>query len=194
MNFDISFKNNREPVKGRVLISDPFSKGDYFERSVVYLCEHNEEGTFGFVLGNYLDFNLADIAKNFPDVSTRISIGGPVQTESIFFLHTLGEEEVEGSVEIENGLYMGGDYDVIIQKLHDGEITSNQVRFFLGYSGWDPGQLDEELARNSWIVSTIRDASEIMDTSIDDLWQRFMKREGKKYEILSRSPIDFISN
>ncbi|MBW7869193.1 MAG: YqgE/AlgH family protein [Brumimicrobium sp.] len=193
MKLDFSFKNKRAPQKGRVIVADPFSKGDYFERSVVYLCEHNEEGTFGFVLDKYLDFNLSDIAKNFPEIDTRISVGGPVQTESIFFLHTLGER-IEGSMEVGNGIYMGGDYDSVIQGLRDESIQSSEVRFFLGYSGWDPNQLEDEISRNNWIVSTVTNVWEIMDTSLEDLWQRFMKREGKKYEILSKAPIDFIDN
>lgn len=193
MNLDFSFKNKRKPQSGRVLVSDPFSKGDYFERSVIYLCEHNEEGTFGFVLGNYLDFNLADIAKNFPNISARISIGGPVQTDSIFFLHTLGEI-IEGSLEVDDGLYMGGNYDQLTQMLNDGKASIQEVRFFLGYSGWEPQQLEEEIENNSWIVCPVTDSKEIMDSSINDLWHRYMKREGKKYEILAQSPIDFIDN
>src|SRR5690554_7603126 len=76
MAINLSFENKRKPRKGRVLIADPFSKDEYFGRSVVYLCDHNSEGTFGFVLTNYLDLNLAEVAKNFPNISANISIGG----------------------------------------------------------------------------------------------------------------------
>lgn len=193
MTMDLSFENKRKPKKGRVLIADPFTKDDYFGRSVVYLCDHNSQGTFGFVLSNYLDIDLAEVAKNFPNINANISIGGPVQTESIFFIHTLGDR-IPGSVEVEDGIYIGGDYDLITEQLTEGKVDSSQVRFFLGYSGWDPGQLEAEIARNNWIVAPVISPLEIMDTSIKDIWQKFMKREGKKYDVLSRAPIDFNDN
>ena len=193
MAIDLSFKNKRKPSKGRVLIADPFSKDEYFGRSVVYLCDHNSEGTFGFVLTNYLDLNLAEVAKNFPNISANIGIGGPVQTESIFFLHTLGDR-LPGSIEVEDGIFIGGDYDLLTEQLSEGVVDNSKVRFFLGYAGWDPGQLEEEIGRNNWIVAPVLNPMEIMDTSVKDIWQRFMKREGKKYDILSRAPIDFNDN
>lgn len=193
MAIDLSFENKRKPRKGRVLISDPFSKDDYFGRSVVYMCDHNSEGTFGFVLTNYLDIDLSEVAKNFPDVGANISIGGPVQTENIFFIHTLGDQ-LPGSIEVDDGIYIGGDYDLLTQQLNDGTADASKVRFFLGYSGWDPGQLEEEINRNNWIVAPVLNPQEIMDTSVTDVWQKFMKREGKKYDILSRAPIDFNDN
>jgi putative transcriptional regulator len=190
---DFSFTNNRKPKKGRVLLSDPFSDDNYFGRSVVYLCEHNKKGTFGFVLNNFLDLKLDEVAKNFPKIDTTVSIGGPVQTESIYFLHTLGDR-LPGSVEISDGIFMGGEYDLIVGLLEDKKISKRDVRFFLGYSGWEAGQLEEEIERNSWRVAPVISQGEIMDYTIEDIWQKFMRREGKKYDVLSRSPVDFSSN
>jgi putative transcriptional regulator len=190
---DFSFTNNRKPKRGRVLLSDPFSDDNYFGRSVVYLCEHNRKGTFGFVLNNFLDLKLDEVAKNFPKIDTNVSIGGPVQTESIYFLHTLGSL-IPGSVEISDGIFMGGEYDLIVELLEDEKISKRDVRFFLGYSGWEAGQLEEEIDRNTWRVAPVINQGEIMDYTIEDIWQKFMRREGKKYDILSRSPVDFYSN
>lgn len=190
---DLSFSNKRKAKRGRVLIADPFTDDDYFGRSVVYLCDHNSEGTFGFVLNNFIDIDLNDVAKNFPDIKSNISIGGPVQTEHIFFLHTVGKL-IEGSMEVDDGIFIGGDYDQLKQKLDDGEIKPNQVRFFLGYSGWSPGQLQEEIDNHSWIVAPVLSPLEIMDDKIVDIWSNYMRRQGKKYDILSRSPVDFTAN
>ncbi|MDX1653134.1 MAG: YqgE/AlgH family protein [Brumimicrobium sp.] len=190
---DLSFSNKRKARKGRVLIADPFTNDDYFGRAVVYLCDHNSEGTFGFVLNNFLDIDLSEIAKNFPDISTNVSIGGPVQTEHIFFLHTVGKQ-IQDSVEVDDGIYIGGNYDDLRQQLDDGKISSKDVRFFLGYSGWSPGQLQEEIDNHSWIVAPVISPGEIMDAEIKDIWSKYMRREGKKYDILSRSPIDFTAN
>jgi|SRR5690554_1346252 len=190
---DLSFKNKRKATRGRVLISDPFSKDVYFGRSVVYLCDHNEDGTFGFVLTNFIDLNLSDIAKNFPNITSKVSIGGPVQTDSIYFIHMLGNR-IPGSVEVSDGIYIGGDYDLLLEKINSGELDETKVRFFLGYSGWSAGQLDDEIKRNNWIVAPVLNPLEIMDTSITDVWKKFMKREGKKYDVLSRAPLDFSDN
>ena len=190
---DLSFSNRRKARKGRVLIADPFTDDDYFGRAVVYICDHNSEGTFGFVLNNFIDIDLNEVAKNFPDIKSNISIGGPVQTEHIFFLHTVGNS-IEGSMEVDDGIYIGGNYDQLKQKLDDGEINPKEVRFFLGYSGWSAGQLQEEIDNHSWIVAPVLNPLEIMDDTVIDIWSNYMRRQGKKYDILSRSPIDFNVN
>lgn len=190
---DLSFSNKRKARKGRVLIADPFTDDDYFGRSVVYICDHNSEGTFGFVLNNFIDIDLNEVAKNFPDIKSNISIGGPVQTEQIFFLHTVGKT-IEGSMEVDDGIFIGGDYDQLKQKLDDGEIDPSKVRFFLGYSGWSTGQLQEEIDNHSWIVAPVLSPLEIMDDKVIDIWSNYMRRQGKKYDILSRSPVDFTAN
>jgi putative transcriptional regulator len=190
---DLSFTNKRKPKRGRVLLSDPFSDDDYFGRSVIYICEHDEKGTFGFVLNNFLDLNLGEVAKNFPEIDTNVSVGGPVQTESIYFIHTLGDK-LPGSVPISDGIYMGGDYDLLMQLLNEKTISKKEVRFFLGYSGWSSGQLEEEINRNTWRVAPVLNQGEIMDFTIEGIWRKFMRREGKKYDVLSRSPLDFNSN
>lgn len=193
MDIDFSFKNKRKPRIGRVLLSDPFSKDAYFSRSVVYLCEHNSQGTLGFVLTNYLDINLAEVANNFPQTASKVSLGGPVQAENIFFIHTLGDK-IPNSIAIDDGIFIGGDYDIMKELIHKNLIKETEVRFFLGYSGWTPGQLEDEIEINSWIVAPVLSPLEIMDTSIEDTWHKFMKREGKKYDVLSKSPIDFNDN
>ena len=193
MDIDFSFKNKRKPKIGRVLLSDPFSKDAYFSRSVVYLCEHNKDGTLGFVLTNYLDINLVEVADNFPQIGSRVSLGGPVKDDNIFFIHTLGDK-IPNSIAINDGIFLGGDYEKVKALIQENKIKETEVRFFLGYSGWTPGQLEEEIEYSSWIVAPVLNPLEIMDTSIEDIWQKFMKREGKKYDVLSKSPIDFNDN
>lgn len=190
---DFSFQNNRPPKKGFVLLADPFSKNDFFSRSVIYLCDHNEEGTFGFVLNHFIDFDLSSIAENFPNFDSKISVGGPVQTDNIYFIHTLGNA-LSGSVEIADSIYMGGDYEQLVDRIKNNAVSPREVRFFLGYSGWGPSQLEEELEQNSWIVAPVLNPLEVMDVTIENPWQRFMKREGKKYDILSKAPLSFNDN
>ncbi len=186
---DITFKNKIAPKKGRILISDPFLGDDYFERSVVYLCEHNEEGSFGFVLNNLITINLKDLNEQFPDLQTQISTGGPVETESMFFIHSLGSELNE-SLEISNGIYVGGDFDQLYPFIQQKHLDESQIRFFLGYSGWSKGQLESEIKENAWVVAEIEDCKEIMQIQEPDTWKYFMRKLGSKYQFMTNFPID----
>lgn len=186
---DLSFKNKIRPKKGRVLISDPFLGDEFFERSVVYLCEHSEAGSFGFVLNNYVDVQLQQLNENFPDLTSKISIGGPVENETMYFIHTLADE-LHDSLAIENDIYIGGDFAQLYTVIQEEHLTANKIRFFLGYSGWEKGQLQEELKENVWIVANVDDPLEIMRTDEKDMWKFFMQKLGKKYQIISEFPID----
>lgn len=186
---DIAFKNMIPPSKGRILISDPFLGDDYFERSVVYLCEHNQEGSFGFVLNNLVEINLNDLNDQFPSINSQISTGGPVETESMFFIHTLGSKLNE-SIEISNGIFVGGDFAQLYTFIEENHIQENQIRFFLGYSGWAKGQLEAEIKENAWVVAEIDDCNEIMKTHTPDAWKYFMTKLGSKYQFMTNFPID----
>jgi len=186
----INFKklNKLKPKKGRVLISEPFLDDDYFKRSVVLLCEHNEEGSFGFVLNNYMEFPLTEIMDDFPEFQTKISIGGPVNNDNLYYIHTLGEK-ITGSIEILPGIFMGGSFDEMKSLIESKAIKENEIRFFVGYSGWTLGQLDDELKDSAWIVS-IADAETLMDTSIENLWKKILGEMGENHQLFSNYPED----
>lgn len=186
---DIAFQNTLAPQKGRILISDPFEGDDFFERSVVYLCEHSEEGSFGFVLNNLVPLNLQELNQSFPPIPIQLSTGGPVETESLFFLHSLGDK-MNLSTKISEGIHIGGDFNQLYEVLTEEMIRKNQVRFFLGYSGWSAGQLQEEIAANAWVVADIKDANEIMQIHQPDTWKYFMEKLGNKYKIMTDFPIN----
>lgn len=186
---DLSFINTSAPQKGKILISEPFLDDDYFGRSVILLCEHNHEGSFGFVLNNFIDLDLRDVAKNFPDIETKIGIGGPVETDNIYFIHTR-PDLLEDSRPVLPGIYIGGSYSKLLHLLETGEIKNTEVRFFLGYSGWSPDQLDLELKENAWLVTDIK-AKDIMDLNAgDNLWSKYLKKQGKKYAVMTSFPIN----
>lgn len=160
----------------------------YFRRSVVLLCEHNEEGSFGFVLNNYVDVEIDRIMDEIPPFETRISIGGPVKNSNLYYIHSLGQEIPE-SIEVSPGIFVGGDFDVLKGLLQRGEVDFDQLRFFVGYSGWSANQLEEELERKSWFVTDV-DANLIMDVSEDDLWGAIIRTLGKNFEHLAQLPRD----
>ena len=186
---DISFTNRLKPKKGRILISDPFVGDEYFERSVVYLCEHSKEGSFGFVLNHLVEINIQDLNPDFPEIKVQMSLRGPVETESLYFLHTIGHDLNE-SIELQKGVFIGGDFDQLAKIVKEEQFKNNQLRFFLGYSGWESKQLEEEIADNIWIVSEIDSLDEIMNTNIQDPWKYFMSKLGDKYKLISNFPMN----
>jgi len=191
MNLDIDFfkieKQNLIPEKGRILISEPFLEDSYFGRSVVYLTDHSEEGSVGFILNRFSDVKVSEMLENFPVESLKICLGGPVETNTIHFLHTLGEF-LPNSVHIVDNLYWGGDFEQLKVFIETGVVNENQVRIFLGYSGWEPGQLEKELSENYWIVADIKERN-IMSYN-DRLWQDCLITLGGKYKTWVNIPTD----
>ena len=177
------------PTKGKLLISDPFLNDDYFRRSVVYLCEHTEDGSFGFVLNNYIDIKLSEMNPTFPRVNTRISIGGPVEIKNLYFIHTLGDR-INGSNEVEPGIYIGGDFEELCRIVDEDPDLEAQIRFFIGYAGWDFEQLNEEIESHAWIVVNLADKKDLFDTDNDDFWKENMIKLGGKFKVMSNSPIN----
>jgi putative transcriptional regulator len=189
LNIDI-FKietNHVAPRKGRILIAEPFLPGSYFNRSVVLLVSHNEKGAVGFILNKKIDFPLNEIITDFPEFKSEISIGGPVNTDTVYFIHSLGTD-LPGSVYVSDNLYWGGDFEELKRRINLGLVGPNQVRFFLGYSGWDKGQLEEELNENSWLVSDIS-RKDIMDKpSQKYMWIEVVRNLGGKYLLWEHFP------
>jgi putative transcriptional regulator len=178
--------NNLEPKKGRILISEPFLMDNYFKRSIVLLTEHNEEGTVGFVLNKPIEVNVHEVIENFPEFDFTLSLGGPVNTNSLHFIHTLGDI-IPDSVKVLQNIYWGGDFDVVEKLIKSGNISNEQIRFFLGYSGWHPEQLENEISEDAWIVTKLS-PEEIMTPMNKLFWKRKLRGMGKKYEMWSNFP------
>ena len=178
--------NNIKPERGRILISEPLLNDYYFSRSVILLAEHNEEGSFGIIMNKPLDVGFNEVVKDFPIFGGDIFLGGPVKSDSLFYIHTLGDI-VENSYEIIDGLYWGGETKIIKDMIVSGHIKSNQIRFFLGYSGWNPNQLEEELKRNSWVVSNTN-SDFLLNVDYNLLWEKSLINLDKDYKIWTKFP------
>lgn len=178
--------NHVAPKQGHILIAEPFLAGSYFNRSIILLASFEEKGAVGFILNKKVDYPVEDLFVNFPDFDSEIHIGGPVGTDSIYFIHTLGES-VPGSIKIKENLYWGGDFEALKNLIKLGLVNSQQVRFFLGYSGWDAGQLEEEISQNSWLVADIPQA-ELMDLEEDEMWAKSVRSMGGKYSMWENFP------
>jgi len=188
---DISKLNKLKPASGRVLISEPFMDDENFSRSVIYLCEYNEDESYGFILNHILNPSLSELINEIDNKDFSISYGGPVSSDNLFYFHNLGDR-INGSKQLSKNLWTGGDFNEIISLINNREISEQNIRFFLGYSGWSKSQLSNEMKSNSWIVSEIEQSSII---SIDqNLWQSILSEKGGKYKIVSNFPIDPTSN
>lgn len=186
---DLSFTSGIQPAKGKILISDPFLDEDYFRRSVLYLCEHNKDGSFGFVLNNFININLHELDETFPEIQTHISIGGPIESNSLYFVHTLGDK-IQNSIHVHDGIYLGGDFQELSNLVKEDITLINQIRFFIGYAGWSPNQLDDEIAKNAWLVVKLKSKDDLFSSTNKHSWKSYMEGLGGKFKIISKFPLD----
>lgn len=188
MNFDFfKYRNQLKPEKGRLLISEPFLNDPNFERTVVLLCEHNQDGSFGFVLNKQSIVKMNDVLSDLA-VDREAFIGGPVQQDTIHYLHRIAQ--LPEAIPIVDSIYWGGDFESLQSGLDIGTIQETDVRFFLGYSGWGAGQLEEEIKGDSWIVCDYINSELLFDTTPDQMWRQALSNMGGRFTIYSNYPID----
>lgn len=178
-----------KPQSGSILISEPYLGDPNFDRSVVLLCNHNEaEGTFGLVLNRLSNLKLSDVVDIYNDAfDVTLGIGGPVQYNTLHYIHRL--PNLPQAVKLGEDLYWGGDFEMLRTMIGAGIVTSADVRFFLGYSGWTPGQLQEEIDKNVWIVNN-NAVNKLFNLEADTLWRSILRQMGGKYKVLSNYPVD----
>lgn len=186
---DFEFSNSELPENGTVLISEPFIADNYFSRSVIFLCEHNADGSFGFVLNKYIEKNLDELIPNFGADRVKVSIGGPVDSNNLFYLHTFGDK-VANAIKISDEVFVGGDFEQVKDLLLKEPEEAENIRFFIGYSGWSPGQLEDEIKEKSWIVLKNIPIPYLFDTRNIALWKNIMEKMGGKFKLMSRFPIN----
>lgn len=177
-----------QPATGVLLIADPFLKDPNFLRTVVFLCEHKEEGSFGFVLNRQYSNTLDELIPELSGHKLTVFYGGPVQQDTIHFLHQY-PDIIPGGMEVIKGVYWGGDFDKLVELLKTDSIDTNKIRFFIGYSGWSEGQLSDELKEKSWLtVKATRKL--IFHQNHEEIWKDSLKQLGGDYEMMINFPID----
>ncbi|MBS3769896.1 MAG: YqgE/AlgH family protein [Bacteroidales bacterium] len=177
--------DNMTPARGRILISEPLLNDSYFKRSVVLLTEHSENGSVGFVLNKPIDISITEVIEDFPSFDTTLYVGGPVGKDTVHYIHTLGEL-IPNSVQVKDGIYWGGDFEQVKEYIREGLIQPSQIRFFLGYSGWNPQQLEGEIENNAWLVSEV-DGSKIMKPD-ENMWEKILRSLGSHYKSWTNCP------
>lgn len=177
-----------EPGSGILLISDPFLKDPNFMRTVVLLCEYTEEGSFGLVLNRKVQPKLGELIDALTGIDLNVFYGGPVQQDTLHFLHQV-PDLIPNSQPIARGVYWGGDFETVIALLLKGELDATKIRFYLGYSGWSSGQLDDELKEKSWLTVQANKHL-VFEKDEQSIWKKSLQQMGGEYEQLVNYPID----
>ncbi|MGZ4048602.1 MAG: YqgE/AlgH family protein [Bacteroidia bacterium] len=176
------------PSKGTLLIANPFLKDPNFSRTVIFLCEHTEEGSFGFVLNKKFPKPLEELVPDLNITNFPVYLGGPVQKDALHFLHQY-PQLISGGDEVMENVFWGGNFESLLINLKNNDINKDRIRFFIGYSGWSQGQLNAELKEESWLtVKATRKL--IFDTRPEDIWKNSLKHLGGNYEMMINFPID----
>ncbi len=169
------------------LIADPFLKDLNFKRSVVFICEHNDDGSFGLIQNEPTHYFLHHLFDNIYIENIPVFKGGPVGLNTIHFLHQF--PTVPNCVKLSNDLYWGGDIETITRLINSNQIDLQKIKFFIGYSGWSPKQLAEEMSEKTWLISEVN-TNIIFKSKPHEIWKDALKFLGGEFEQLINYPID----
>jgi putative transcriptional regulator len=174
---------------GSLLLSAPFLNDENFVRSVILICDHEDQGSFGFVINKPSILHLGDIVRELNFLECEVFVGGPVEQNTLHFIY-FGSQVIPDSKSLGEGIWWGGDFSILVQHLSSRTLKVNQVRFFLGYSGWGQGQLQAELTEETWVVYSGATTRTVFDSSSDQIWRQLMKGMGGEFEIQANYPVD----
>lgn len=177
----------RKAKSGDLLIAQPFMEDENFKRSVIGITEHGKEGSVGFILNKPINIKLTELIQDVnSDEHFRVYFGGPVATDTIHYIHNVGDL-LEESIKIQDGLYWGGKFEKLLFLIESGLILRKNIRFYVGYSGWSEGQLEGELNSGSWIVSEWY-ANYVFQSKPKQLWEQALNHKGSNYSVIAKIP------
>ncbi|MFY7900120.1 MAG: YqgE/AlgH family protein [Chitinophagaceae bacterium] len=172
---------------GNILLSDPFLKDPNFVRTAILVCEHDDKGSFGFVINKPSDYSLGSLVPSVDFSNFPVFIGGPVQNDTLHFIHSIPKEI--GGFEIEDGVFWGGNFEMVITMLQQQTLQYHQIKFFMGYSGWGSNQLHTEVLEKSWIV-TKGNQQLVLATPPDLIWKNALRKMDGEYSLMINYPLD----
>lgn len=177
---------------GKLLLAEPFMMDPNFKRSVVLLCEHATEGSLGFIVNKPLEMKINDLVDDFPEFEGQVFFGGPVQPDTLHYLHNVGDL-LDDSHMVSDGVFWGGDFEKLKFLISSDLIQPQNIRFFLGYSGWSEGQLMDEMVFGSWVLADM-DPNYMFKTIPDQLWHQVMYNKGNTYTVIANMEDNAIWN
>jgi putative transcriptional regulator len=174
--------------KGDLLMSEPFLPDPNFERSVIMLTEYNQVGSLGFVINRQSDMVLDDFGEIFQNMDTPVYIGGPVEQNTLHFIHSAGDK-ISGATQVSPTFYWGGNIEETVRLVKIGVLKDHQIRFFVGYSGWSKGQLDAELNAKTWIHLK-KYQENLFEIDPSNMWREILKNQEGELKIMANYPLD----
>ena len=179
-------------MKGKILISSPSLLTDMiFYKSIVLIVDQTDEGITGFILNRPSDLFMIKEVESSEKIKIDLYYGGPVSSEHFYLLRS--EKIYTEIINIYDNLFWGNNLDFLINQVEKGIIKMDDFILFQGYSGWGLGQLDDEIANDSWIISN-KKAEEIFNYRKKNSWNNLIKEFGNKYRLWSNSPDDITLN
>jgi len=177
-----------DSLRGKLLLASPTMADPNFSRSVVLIAEHTEEGAMGLVLNRPAETTVAEAVPDLAwlaDSDANVFVGGPVAETAVIVLAEFDRPDLAGAIVEDDLGFIGADADAPEQL--DGFVR--RARVFAGHAGWGPGQLEDEVAEDAWIVEPPR-REEVFTEEPDDLWAAVLRRKGRRYALLSTMPPD----
>jgi putative transcriptional regulator len=185
----LRFPNRMAPGVGTLLVANPFLPDNNFRRTVVLITEHNDDGTVGFVINKPVELRISEVVNDFPDVDCSLAYGGPVQLDTLHFLHCRPDLFDPCTPVTSDGVCWGGDFATLRVGLDTATLLPDEVRFFVGYAGWAPAQLADEIANESWIVAPASRAV-VFQQSPEQLWRSVLRQMGGHFAHIANFPED----
>lgn len=181
-----------KPAKGKLLIAEPTILNDTsFNRTIVLLTEFTKKNAVGFILNRPLKYTINDL---IPEINCNFSVyqGGPVEQDNLYFIHNQ-PEIISESIEVSDGIYWGGNFESLKELLNNNSLKESDIRFFLGYSGWEKQQLEQEMNENSWFLEN-NNFENILSLDDKNLWKNKLLEKGGDYKLWANAPSDFNQN
>ena len=193
-NRTAAFEEKSAPKRGALLIAKPTVDDTCFSRSVIVAVNHSERGSMGLIVNKPSGLTLNDAIDGLlTDEDIPLYLGGPVNTELLFYIHTLGDI-ITDAKPIGNGLFVGGSYDAMKAYINSGAPVNGNVKFMLSYSGWAASQLSAEIGMHDWAVSYDVDSALVLSNRHEDIWQQLVTRLGERYKMWKNWPSDLSMN
>jgi putative transcriptional regulator len=183
---------NNKSLQGQLILDGGKLHGSFFHRSVVLVCQHDAEGAFGLILNRSMENKVGQaLVANLPEriKEQLLFIGGPVQPQSLSFLHS--EDYLPGANVMAN-LNLGHSIDALMD-VSESFSSTQKLKLFAGYAGWSAGQLDNEMSRQDWLVHPAT-LDLVFHAEPDQLWKSIMKQKDKNSRLLADSPDDLSWN
>jgi putative transcriptional regulator len=185
--WDYTLEIRKKLDAGTVLLSEPFLNDFAFKRSVCLICDHKpEEGTFGFIINRKTNRKVWELTDELKGVDADVYYGGPVGGDSLYYLHD-NRYQLDEAKQISENVFWGGNFEQLKSLLVNGEVDLSTIKFIIGYSGWDPGQLRKEIIENAWILNN-EVSHRLIFSSSPKLWHDIMYDMDGIYRKMAQMP------